>query len=50
MKFPEDFINKIVCGDVLEIMKQIPDKSVDLVVTSPPYNLRNSNWKWDEGW
>lgn len=37
-------------GDCLEVMKQIPDKSVDLVVTSPPYDdLRgyNSviNWK-----
>jgi len=42
MNFPEDFINKIICGDCLNIMKQIPDNSVDLVVTSPPYNLKNS--------
>jgi modification methylase len=42
LKFPEDFINKVVCGDVIEVMKQIPDGSVDLVVTSPPYNLKNS--------
>jgi site-specific DNA-methyltransferase (adenine-specific) len=42
MKYPEDFINKIICGDCLEVMKDIPDKSVDLVLTSPPYdNLRN---------
>jgi len=26
-------------GDCLELMKAIPDNSVDLVVTSPPYNL-----------
>jgi len=26
-------------GDCLEIMKDIPDKSVDLVLTDPPYNL-----------
>lgn len=26
-------------GDCLEIMKQIPDKSIDLVVTDPPYKL-----------
>lgn len=26
------------CGDCLEIMKDIPDNSVDLIVTSPPYN------------
>ncbi len=42
LKFPEDFINKIICGDCVEVMKQIPDNSVDLVVTSPPYNLKNS--------
>ncbi|RPI01526.1 MAG: site-specific DNA-methyltransferase [Calditrichaeota bacterium] len=42
MKYPEDFINKIVCGDAIELMRSIPDASVDLVVTSPPYNLKNS--------
>ncbi len=29
-------------GDCLELMKSIPDGSVDLFVTSPPYNLKNS--------
>lgn len=42
MIFPEDFINKIICGDSLSVMKQIPDQSIDLIVTSPPYNLKNS--------
>jgi len=42
MKFPRDFINNIVLGDCVEMMKKIPDGSVDLVVTSPPYNLKNS--------
>jgi modification methylase len=41
-KFPKDFVNKIICGDVIKVMKQIPDESVDLIVTSPPYNLKNS--------
>lgn len=40
--FPIDFMNKIICGDALEVMKQIPDGAVDLIVTSPPYNLKNS--------
>ena len=30
---------KIICGDCLEVMKQIPDNSVDLVLTDPPYNI-----------
>ncbi len=42
MKYPKDFINKIICGDAVDIMKMIPDESIDLVVTSPPYNLKNS--------
>lgn len=43
-------------GDCLEVMRQLPSGSVDLVVTSPPYNLgltkrtnprssKDSNWK-----
>lgn len=34
--------NQIICGDCLEVMKGIDDKSIDLTVTSPPYdNLRD---------
>lgn len=32
-------LNKIYFGDALKYMKSLPDKSVDLVVSSPPYNL-----------
>jgi site-specific DNA-methyltransferase (adenine-specific) len=32
-------INKIHCMDCLEGLKQLPDNSVDLVVTDPPYNI-----------
>lgn len=42
MKFPDDFINKIIKGNAVDIMKQIPSETVDLVITSPPYNLKNS--------
>lgn len=34
-----DFLDKITCGDCLEVMKQIPDGTIHLAVTSPPYNL-----------
>jgi site-specific DNA-methyltransferase (cytosine-N4-specific) len=30
-------INQIICGDCLEVMREWPDKCVDLVFTSPPY-------------
>ncbi|MFN8420455.1 MAG: site-specific DNA-methyltransferase [Anaerolineae bacterium] len=42
MKWPDDFIDSMICGDAVKIMSRIPDESVDLVVTSPPYNLKNS--------
>ena len=42
MNYPDDFINKIICGNCLEVMSDIPDKSIDLTITSPPYdNLRD---------
>ena len=34
--------NRIIQGDCLEVMKTLPARSFDLVVTSPPYNLKNS--------
>lgn len=34
--------DKIICGDCLQVMKGMPDESIDLVVTSPPYNLIGS--------
>lgn len=34
----KEFLNKIICGDALEVLKQIPDGCVDCVITSPPYN------------
>lgn len=35
-------LNLIYQGDCLEVMKQFPSKSIDLVITSPPYfNLRD---------
>lgn len=32
----------IECGDCLELLKQIPDKSIDLIVTDPPYLIKNT--------
>lgn len=35
-------INKIYLGDAYELIKQVPDKSVDLIVTDPPYQLEGN--------
>lgn len=34
-----DKINQVWQGDCLELMKEMPDKCVDLVVTDPPYGI-----------
>ena len=46
--------NKLIAGEAVKILKTLPDKSVDLVCTDPPYNLgknygNNIDWKqWQE--
>jgi DNA modification methylase len=35
----EDDPVKVACGDSLDVMSAIPAESVDLIVTSPPYNV-----------
>lgn len=34
-------LDTILCGDCMELLKGIPDKSIDLVVTDPPYEFCN---------
>ncbi len=34
------YINQIIQGDCLEIMKNIPDNSVDITFADPPFNLK----------
>ena len=34
------FLNKIVNGNSLEILKKIPDKTFNLIFADPPYNLQ----------
>lgn len=42
-QWSKGFLNKFIHGDAIDVMKKIPDGSIDLVVTSPPYNLKNSS-------
>lgn len=41
MNYPNDFINKIICGDCSQIMQEIPENSIDLCCTDPPYNKKS---------
>lgn len=38
----DTYLNRIICGDSLSVMKEMPSDSIDVIVTSPPYNLKNS--------
>jgi DNA modification methylase len=48
-KWPDNFLNQIINIDCLEAFKNMPDNSIDLIVTSPPYNLKKpySNYSDD---
>ena len=38
-KMIENYINKVINGDCIEVMKEMPESFVDLIVTSPPYGV-----------
>ena len=51
MNWPDDYINRVICGDCVEVMLQAPDNEVDLVLTDPPYGLTANAWdKVDMAW
>lgn len=33
------FVDRIICGDSRDVLKKIPTNSIDIVITSPPYNF-----------
>jgi len=37
-------INKIIHGDCLEVMQNIPDSSIDAIITDPPYGTTACKW------
>ena len=39
-KMIEELINKITLGDCLDVMKSLPDKCIDLILTDPPYGIK----------
>ena len=38
----EKYLNKITQSDCYELIKELPDKSIDLIVTDPPYLIENT--------
>lgn len=44
MKYPEEYINKVICGDCLDVMKWIPDDSIDMILCDLPYQMTSCSW------
>lgn len=44
MHYPSDILNKIVCGDCFEVMKEIPDKTIDMVLCDMPFGMSAAKW------
>lgn len=44
----EKWINKIHCGRAEDLVPQLPDRSIDMVITSPPYNVDLGNNKYNK--
>ena len=38
---------KLILGDCLEKLKELPDNSVDTIITDPPYGLKFMGKEWD---
>lgn len=34
-----DYLNKVTCGDCLDLLKELPDASIDACITDPPYGV-----------
>ena len=50
MKWPEDFIGKVIQGDCLDVMREMPDKCVDAIITDPPYGIGFKYNTYDDTW
>ena len=44
------WLNRIHQGDCLKLMPELPDECIDLIITSPPYNLLNSTGHGSRCW
>ena len=40
-------LNHIYQGDAIEMLKRLPEKSIDSIVTDPPYGISFMGKKWD---
>ena len=39
----KQWTNKVICGDCLDLMGELPNGSIDTVITDPPYGVRDED-------
>ncbi|MCD6436061.1 MAG: DNA adenine methylase [Clostridiales bacterium] len=44
----DQYINKIIEGDCIELLKELPDNSVDISFADPPFNLKKKYSKYED--
>ena len=44
MNYPKDYINKVIQGDCLKVMPEIPNKSIDMILCDLPYGTTACSW------
>jgi modification methylase len=37
---PVDYLDRVHVGDCIDLMKSLPEGSIDMVFADPPYNLQ----------
>jgi len=40
----KNYLNKVIKGDCLEVMKKFPDKSIDMILCDLPYGTTQNKW------
>jgi len=48
--WPDDYLDRVLCADCLNVLRAMPDNCVDAVVTDPPYGLEFMGKEWDSPW
>ena len=43
-------MQKYIKGDIHEKIKELPDNSIDLIYTDPPFNVTNASWERPLNW
>lgn len=43
-------IDRVLFGDCLDVMQQIPDTSIDAIITDPPYGITEARWDVQVDW